>query len=553
MKNTYQLFSIIAILFLLIGCSEDLLDENPPNLISSENLYTSFNGLESGINGLYSLVRLEREGLDGGTPLISDMTMNGTDALTTNHYMRGFANIARLWGDVNNPNDEFYAGVFKWLYFIINSSNTIIQAVEENTNIDWDGDEESNRNRILAEARVLRAWAYRHLTYGWGDVPLNMHPSSGSFIKTDWERKPVLEVREQIISDLLFAEKYVPTEAFLPGRITKGAIQHYLAEMYLALENPDSVLYWANQVIDNEAYKLITERYGVKSDQPGVPFMDMFYDGNSNREEGNTEALWVFQFALKTTGGGVHPIMRRNHHSRYVSIKIDGVAPLVNTIERGGRGYGRMSLTKWAIDNYEPQDERGSHYAIRKFFILKDEKSNAPSPADRLPDGYNYGDTIWLDWSENISTGNAGRKNWPFSRKWDWADPDNVGGSPQYNDQIYLRLGATYLLKAEAQYLLGDLEGAAESINILRRRANASEINSSDVDIDFILDERARELLVEGPRRYTLLRTNKWIERTSKYNHYGGELITDKDKLFPIPQSVIDINLTKEMPQNPGY
>jgi hypothetical protein len=54
-------------------------------------------------------------------------------------------------------------------------------------------------------------------------------------------------------------------------------------------------------------------------------------------------------------------------------------------------------------------------------------------------------------------------------------------------------------------------------------------------------------------RRYTLLRTHKWVERTSLHNHFGGELITERDTLFPIPQTVIDANLTAPFPQNPGF
>ena len=86
--------------------------------------------------------------------------------------------------------------------------------------------------------------------------------------------------------------------------------------MYLAVNKPDSALYWANQVIENPAYKLITSRYGVKKDQPGVVFMDMFQDGNSNREEGNTEALWVWQWAYGISGGGVCIIHIEKQFSR---------------------------------------------------------------------------------------------------------------------------------------------------------------------------------------------------------------------------------------------
>ena len=135
----------------------------------------------------------------------------------------------------------------------------------------------------------------------------------------------------------------------------------------------------------------------------------------------------------------------------------------------------------------------------------------------------------------------------------DWADPVDVGGSPSFKDYLYLRLGETYLLRAEAQLLLGQLNEAAESINVLRRRANANEITAGDVNIDFILDERSRELVTEEHRRYTLLRTGKWLERTRLYNARGGELVTERDRLFPIPQVVIDANLTQDMPNNPGY
>ncbi len=83
-----------------------------------------------------------------------------------------------------------------------------------------------------------------------------------------------------------------------------------------------------------------------------------------------------------------------------------------------------------------------------------------------------------------------------------------------WTDQIYIRLADTYLLKAEAQMKLGQPDAAATTINVIRARSNASPITGADVDIDFILDERSRELFIEEERRMTLLRTRKWYERT---------------------------------------
>ena len=100
---------------------------------------------------------------------------------------------------------------------------------------------------------------------------------------------------------------------------------------------------------------------------------------------------------------------------------------------------------------------------------------------------------------------------------------------------------------------LNETDDAAEVINKLRRRANASEISAGDVTLDFILDERSRELFSEEHRRYTLLRTGKWFERTKLHNKVASPNIVERDKLFPIPQRVIDANLTKEMEQNPDY
>src|SRR5690606_33413531 len=209
---------------------------------------------------------------------------------------------------------------------------------------------------------------------------------------------------------------------------------------------------------------------------------------------------------------------------------------------------------KWAIDLYESQDDRGSNYAIRKYYILRTAAENAPAPADNLPPGYNYGDTLKLSW-ENDLTGltNVRIFNYPNIRKYDTYTPDVNELRGSYNDQTYLRLAETYLLKAEAQFKLGNSSGAAETINVVRRRANASEITGADVSIDFILDERSRELLCEEHRRYTLLRTGKWLERVKLHNHNGGQVARMTDTLFPIPQSVIDANLTQEMPQNPGF
>src|SRR5690606_13606127 len=236
----------------------------------------------------------------------------------------------------------------------------------------------------------------------------------------------------------------------LQGRITKGGVQTLLAEMYLTLNNPDSALYWTNQVINNPAYELVTERYGVKIDDPnGSAYGDMFKEGNQNREQGNTEALWVFQFELNSIDGQGHE-MSRALVGRYNEYVIKGKRAIQYTYERGGRGKNYFGCTKWWIDSYEPQDDRGQNYILRKYFILKDASENAPYRADLLPEGYSYGDTIWMDWSEPITSTHNSVPNYPYSRKFEGTDPENIQADFAWNDVIYIRIAETYLLKAEA-------------------------------------------------------------------------------------------------------
>lgn len=560
--KSLNIIAALVLLILAFGCSEDLLDEKPPQIISTESLFTTLAGFDAGLNGLYATLREERECVRD-IELRAGMFFGGNDNLVSNYKSSyGYNLITQLWGNSNYPLEEFYSDTFTWLYSTINAANTIINQAESRTDVDWTGGgvtPAENKNRVIAEAKAIRAWAYRHLTFGWGDVPLSLEEALGSNIRTDWERAPVREVRRQIISDLLFAEKHLEVQPAIRLRITRGAVQHYLAEMYLTIRKPDSALYWADKVVNTPEYKLITKRYGVRQSQPGVPFMDMFYEGNENRDQGNTEALWVWQYALKTLGGGEN-YTRRYYTSRLSDWvipgkngELPGTRALQDTYERGGRGRSRQAMTKWALDLYEPQDDRATNYAIRKFFILNDATANAPYPADKPPKGYVFGDTIWFKWDREITTSHSQEPNWPFSRKCEGTDPDNVGGSEQYNDVIYLRLAETYLLKAEAEYLLGRPGDAANTINLVRRRSNATDVSSGNINIDFILDERSRELVMEENRRWTLLRTGKWLERVQLHNKNGGQLTTARDTIFPIPQVVIDANLTTPMQQNPGW
>ena len=525
---------LLGVAALGVSACDDLLTESPPHVLVADNLFVDAAGFEAGLNGLYSRVRDERVGNHTGTTSGNNVRTHtwslGTDVAWGNALHPDQFAFNRF-GPHMNPEFRTVNFDWTWLYETVNVANTIISRAE-NPDVRWTV---AQKDRTVAAARLIRAWAYRHLTYLFGPVPLNLEESSGTSIRTDWERAPLAEIRQQMEQDLLFAEQHLPATTPDASRVSSAVARHYLAELYLVMDRPADAEQKAEAVINSGDYALITERYGVKANEPGVPFMDMFQDGNVNRDQGNTEVLWALQYQQHVPGGGFN-IMRRDWGVRYW--RIPG---LELSVEYGGRGIARAAPTSWLLDLYEPGDDRGSHHAMQLFYLYNTTRG--------LPAGKEIGDTVWLKWGQE-------RENtwdWPSTRKWDWTDPSNTAIGNSYDDQPYLRLAETILLAAEAEMKQGKHAEAAAHINLLRRRANASEISPGQVTIDFILDERARELFSEEHRRYTLLRTGKWFERTQKYNPITGPNITQRDTIFPIPQPVIDANLDSPMPQNPGY
>ncbi|MFN4810356.1 MAG: RagB/SusD family nutrient uptake outer membrane protein [Bacteroidota bacterium] len=567
MKNKLA-YSFLLLVAFSLSCNKDFLTEKPLAEIAPDNLYVNKAGFESGLYGIYNLWRAERKGINGAS---NDMAMTPAFIGVDNAYsLRPAGNAPeQVFNDFGvrlNPSDSYIKRVWEWLYQVVNATNTLIDR-SNTTGINWTAAEKA---QIVGEAKLMRAWAYRHLTYLFGAVPLNLVESKGSTIRTDWERTPVATIRQAMEKDLLDAEAGMSDLPVVEGRASKVVAQHYLAELYLAMGDYAKARDKALAVIQNTKYRLVTARYGINASKPGTPFTDMFLDGNSNRSQGNTEVLWVIQNEYLSNGGDAN-IMRRWWVNRYNEIKVGSPSktPITYSVENGGRGLGRFAVTKYAFSLYGATDHRGSSFAWRFFYLMNNPASiptnvNINAAATCATPGYTSGpaggrlgiDTVRLSVNCTEPAPNAtSASNWPSITKWDWAPADiaDVQNSSNYNDQIYLRLAETYLILAEAQFYLNDLNGAAATLNTLRARANATPITPAQVTLSFILDERSRELVTEEHRRYTLLRTGTWFARTQQYNVYAGTKITLRDTILPIPQSVIDANLTKVMPQNNGY
>lgn len=148
-----------------------------------------------------------------------------------------------------------------------------------------------------------------------------------------------------------------------------------------------------------------------------------------------------------------------------------------------------------------------------------------------------------------------------------WEPTSGYNDALGVRDLFLFRLGEVYLLAAEAYFNMGNSAKAAERINTIRRRANGKsadqvselDITASDVTIDFILDERTRELAGEELRWVELKRTGRLIDRVVKYNLFAGsEFIPDGPHikeyhlLRPLPNDWLSV-LANKVEQNPGY
>jgi hypothetical protein len=436
--------------------------------------------------------------------------------------------------------------VWKWAYNLINNCNVVI------TTVDNAPMGQANKSSLKAEASYFRAVAYNTLATVFGRVPVVTAPLTGP--KTDFVRAPLTDVNNLIIADLTFAKTTLPAignvksnaRGKMYARANKSMASQLLAETYLRTGQNNLAEAECDAVINSGDFNLTTARYGVRGSQPGDAFSDMFIYGNQRKSQGNREAIWVVEIENPNTvigGAGmvtsvVFPGFQfaAPQHRRVWGNRYHQQAGMLLCDSLGGRGISRMALTYFVLNNYGANDMRNSQYNIKRTYYYN-------NPASPL-----FGQQV----NPNAAGVDTNRFIVPQTTKWNQFDPNDAFGFPMIKDIIVMRLGETYLLKAEAQLKQSNTAGAAITLNIVRARAGALPITAGDVTLDFILDERARELIAEENRRMTLMRTGTLVNRV-----VGRGLkitgIAAKHLLLPIPKSEIDLNKDAALEQNTGY
>lgn len=562
------LASISCIVFLSVSFScKDVLEEKPLDFYSPENSFVSYEDYQRGLTDLYAKVRTICYAGTEYKPYLTatDIAQDGRYQLT-----------ARFGGHTNYlvpTNSDVLLHWRSW-YKIVTNANTIISRV---SNSSLNDDE---KILVAAEAKFFRAFAYRFLVYLWGGVPLVTEEITAP--KTDFVRASKTDVLEQIISDATEAANNLPSiNQVTDGKVSNLVAQQLLAETYISLERYDDAIAAASAVIDDPNTDLMQNRFGsmaaqnpqdelLKFTQPGDVYWDLFRVGNQNRSSGNREALWVIQYELDIPGGvlasaggyaHMHTLERVAGPASWLTLRDpdgeEGVTGVpMSDYNTGGAGVSLMMNTDFFLyDLWESDwdnDIRNAPHNIVRDLVYTNPASTWYGKSAVENPGSTLIEQPWR-WYPHLSkvTTPGQHPDGVYEDKGLGIIKNTAGAL--YRDRYMMRLAETYLLRAEAYLGKGDQQGAADNINEVRRRAEATPVEPGDVTLDYILDERARELVYEEPRRITLHRTGKLVERVRKYNAVNKDEIQDFHQLWPIPYSEIEANKDALLEQNLGY
>jgi len=546
MKKIIKTGLALIILFSAMGCKKFLVEDLKTELAPT-NTYTSTYGFEVGSAGLYALTRSEYNTFGEGGAYIHNgacpyealqAATDIADVINSDASLLPFANLTL------NSSERFVGTYWNWAYSIISSANLMLIYSEKNAN--WDSP--SDKERFQAEARFFRAYAYRTLVYLYGDVPY-VETILYDF-KLNFTRTPKAEVLGHIIDDLTFASQHLPAnpDQVKDGKLTKWAAYHLLSEMHLLNKAYVPAEQAALAVINSGYYGLMKTRFGVNKDKAGDVFSDLFLENNQNRlKNANRESIWVLQFEFNTVGGGTNS---DDWSRRAWSPNYSTMTGFVLADTLGGRGLAQLTPMKWWVGTagtnatgnvpgiFEATDIRNSNYNIKRNWYY-----NNPGETSLYGKKANITEQTWF----------STKSLFPAITKFFYGRAENLGLTGSYKDRVKFRLAETYLLLAEAYLGQGNPAKAADAVNEVRKRAGASVVGAGQMNIDFLLDERIRELVGEESRRFTLVRTNKLVDRVNLYNTAIKGKIMDYHALWPIPQSIIDANRDAVFPQNPGY
>jgi len=622
MNPVYGLF--LGILIATAGCSADWLKPEPLSFFTPENTFVNESAYQAALTICRKQLNADTHGetyfnyiqYDHGTTDIAVMhyNMNSDDWTPNTTTASSPGSTWTDWGQASN--------LFISTYERIKNANVVISRID---NIEWK--DPAVRNRILAEALWIRAYWYYRLVHSFGDIPWVgeevQSPKNDYFSTSRWA------ILGQIQKDLEYAEKHLQATPAAKGHVPQAAATHLLVKVYLANCDFDRAIAAATKII-NGPYKLMGEgdpnfRFGAyaTSKKHWDKMWDLHRWENKNIAT-NTETIYATVnrrdqalSAQYTTGGEGNFLMRNYGPAFWTITLIDGSAndrmspnsgftyPGTSTYlgaQTDTLGSGDSSVRPNGYFNYTIwSDKAGNTWRNtpdlrRKYgnWIEMHSGPDAVAPQIKVTNSVSaqakpfLGQPLRWEWTQLFRKGNDTIRQWfpwPYYKTFNLKTSNQSQAMGGPGDMYVFRLAETFLLRAEAYWWKGQTALAAEDINKVRLRANAIPIDASDVTIDYIFDERARELYTEEPRHSEMVRVSYMFAKQNKNgyneadilgkswfydrvmrvnNHFKAPLLVSQrtgqnpklnpeNMLWPIPQYIIDPNVNGKIKQNKGY
>ena len=515
MKTIKNILGIVAAAAALTACVGDLnVTPIDPNANTVDKVLTSQSALDSYISGVY--LGFATSGYYGPN---GDASISGLDG-GASQYIRGLYHHQELttdesvcgWNDQTIKNfhymnwttdDTFIYAFYSRLLMQVASANEFIREVEKT---DFDA---GLKNRYLAEARVLRAIAYYHAIDCFGSVPFATEDDVVGTNPEQISRADLFTWLEDELKDIIAGNSLPGKDNVAAGHVSMGAAKFLLAKLYLNAEVYTGSARW------NECAAilkdLMDDGYSLHTTSAGVypAYQELFLADNDRctdeiifaiQQDGvYTQSYGCTNYIIfASTGGQMDP----------ASIGISS-------------GWGGLRMTPEFFAKFTNDDQR-------KLFYTDTQQASIDDIGD-FTNGYAF-----MKFLNRTSDGGTGQEA-------GFVDTDFP----------LMRYADVLLMAAECEARGASCNGLA-AFNQVRERAGLNPVFS--LDLNEILDERARELYQECWRRSDLIRFGKF---TSGYNwQWKGETQDGRDvdghrTLFPIPDS--DRLANSNLKQNPGY
>ncbi len=548
-----------ALLLTATGCKKTL-DEVPYDFYAPENVYKTADDAEAAIAGVYS----DFNSYDWFTKPYWEFLSEDEDHIAGASFALTGIGSGNYLGDYKTPI------MFTGPYAVIARANTVLERVPA---ISMD---KTQQNRILGEARFLRAFSYFTLVKLFGPVPLRT-ASVTSITDTNIPRSPVADVYKQIIDDLQQGETLMPYQgepgSGAPGHVNKGAAQALLAKVYATIGSAslkgvqmtvqggkDNGFYTYNkdvvagyegfnskqyyQLAKDEAAKLIaSNKYALFPN-----YLDLWKKSSDNQVE--------HIFMEQTLAGNTT-------HSNFVN-------NYFTSGDLGGRGYLWMDTNFY--QQFSPYDDRVTkdvthfwfedygnghfyYYYPRtdsvKYHIVSINTKTGARPAK--------GDTTFARYQNKAQILKYYIPGKPVA-------PNNDDGNYGAINYPLLRYADVLLLYAEAENELnGNTADARKYYLQVRRRSNQTVTVAQDPLLDpsklsqlqmrsAIFAERAQELAFESDRRYDLQRWGVYLQTMNQIGLSRQQVLKSRDpRTLLVPLPVAEVLANPSVTQNAGW